>query len=232
MASEPKNSLPNHIAFIMDGNRTWAKRHNKSLKEGYLKGSDALLGVIYSSLRLGIKAITVFAFSTENWKRSDKENKILMLLFKKGVTERAEELHKLGVRVKFVGQILDFPSDVRRLFKKLEEQTKNNQNLDLNVAVSYGGKMEIIDATKKIIKEKIPAEKLSEKTFTKYLYTNNPDPELIVRTSGVPRLSGFLMWQSAYAELYFTNTLWPDFNSVELDKALDFYAKIKRNFGK
>lgn len=233
MAKEPKDILPNHVAIIMDGNRTWAKKHGKSLREGYLKGSDALENIIKESVKRGIKILTVFAFSSENWRRPEEENKILMLLFKKGVTERTEVLNRLGVKVKFVGRLLDFPDDVREMFQKLEKLTKNNKNLLLNVAVSYGGKIEIIDAIKRVIKEKIPAERISEKTLSKYMYTpGQPDPELIIRTSGMQRLSGFLLWQSDYSELYFTNTLWPDFNSVELDKALDFYAKIKRNFGK
>lgn len=233
MSENSRNEIPSHIGFIMDGNRRWAKKNGLSTLEGYQAGADALERVLKACIERGVKFVTVYAFSTENWRRPEDEKSVLMTLFKKGIGLRLGDLVKLGIKVNFVGRMLDFPEDVQKSFTDVAEKTKNNHKLTLNVAVSYGGRAEIVDAVKKIMEKGTKPEEVTEDLISENIYeAGQPDPELIVRGSGESRLSGFLLWQSSYSELYFTNTLWPDFNEVELDKALDYYINVKRNFGK
>lgn len=228
-----KNDIPSHIGFIMNGNRTWATREGKDLKEGYLEGAEVLASTIKNCLRSGVKYMTVYAFSTENWRRPKAQKELLMLLFKKGVEERIDELVRDGVRLNFIGRTDDFPASVKKAFALAEKLTSRGGKLVLNVAVSYGGRAEIVEATKRMIKEGLKPEEITEDKFGEYVYeAGQPDPELIVRTGGETRLSGFMLWQSTYSELYFTKTLWPEFNEKEFSRAVDFYKDVKRNFGK
>lgn len=217
----------------MDGNRRWARENNKSLRDGYLAGAESLQRCINLCIKNGIKYMTVYAFSTENWNRTKKEKELLMALFKKGISEKVDKLIDLGVRLNFIGRLHDFPKEVLEYFKESEKKTQNGNNLILNVAVSYGGRAEIVDAVKKIIADKVDPQKIDEKFFANYLYeAGQPEIDLVVRTSGEKRLSGFMLWQSSYAELYFTDLFWPEFDGKEFQKALEYYRKVKRNFGK
>lgn len=233
MSSQKNNEIPSHIGFIMNGNRTWSKKNGLSVLEGYQTGADTLESLIKVCAKQGVKFVTVYAFSTENWRRPEEEKKVLFFLFKKGLLDRLKTFSELGVRIRFIGRTHDFPKDVQKLFADVEKQTEKNEAITLFAAVSYGGRAEIVDAIKQIVESGVNSEDVSEDLVSANIYESGvPDPELIVRTGGEQRLSGFMLWQSYYSELYFTSTLWPDFNDVELEKALEFYQNIKRNFGK
>lgn len=233
MTANLQNDIPTHIGFIMDGNRHWAKENGKTLKEGYLAGADALVGTIKNCLEAGVNYMTVYAFSTENWRRPEEQKELLMTLFEYSIKNRIDELITLGVRLNFIGRTNDFPKSVALAFKKAEAATKNGKNLVLNVAVSYGGRAEIVDVIKGMIDDKVSAGDVTEEKVGEYIYeAGQPDPELIVRTSGEKRLSGFMLWQSSYSELYFTDCNWPAFDGKEFKKALEYYVNVKRNFGK
>lgn len=228
-----RNETPTHIGFIMDGNRHWARENNVSLEEGYMKGADAFIETVRNCVDFGVKYMTVYAFSTENWRRPEDQKKLLMTLFKRAAQERIDELISLGARLNFIGRVEDFPETVVKMFRLAERKTAKKENIVVNVAVSYGGRAEIVDTVKKIVESDLSREEITEKKFAQYIYAaGQPDPELIVRTSGEKRLSGFMLWQSAYAELYFTDINWPDFNGNEFRKALEYYQSAKRNFGR
>ncbi len=230
---ETAGQIPKHIGFIMDGNRHWAKEHAVSLEDGYRAGEAALIATISACKKAGIGYMTVYAFSNENWRRPEKQKNLLMRLFEKSYISNKDELLRLGARVNFVGRLTDFPMDVQLSFKAIEKATRDCRGIVLNVAASYGGHAEIVDATKKIIADGLQPEVITEEKFAEYIYeAGMPNPDLIVRTSGEKRLSGFLLWQSDYAELYFTDKNWPDFDAAELEKALAYYNNAKRNFGK
>jgi undecaprenyl diphosphate synthase len=217
----------------MDGNRHWSRDNDKSLEEGYLAGADAMVNTVNNCIETGVKYVTVYAFSTENWRRPEKQKDLLMMLFKKGIKDRIQEFVKAGVKVNFMGRTSDFPKAVQEAFKSAEKLTSKGKNITLNVAVSYGGRAEIIDATKQVIKDGLKPEEVTEDKFSEYIYeAGQPDPELIVRTSGEKRLSGFMLWQSFYSEFYFTDKNWPDFDKEEFNKAMEYYKNAKRNFGK
>jgi undecaprenyl diphosphate synthase len=227
------NKLPVHIGIIMDGNRRWAKAQGSPAIFGHKKGSETLEKIINALGQKGVKYATFFAFSAENWNRTKEEVDGLMLLFLEKLTEKAPVMDKMGAKVTVIGRKTDFSDEIQAQIAKLEDLTAKNDKITINFAFSYGGKAEIIDATKKIIESGVPADKIDEKLFDSYIYeSGQPEPDMIIRTGGEKRLSGFMLWQSTYAELYFTDTLWPDFNEVELDKALNWYSDIKRNFGK
>ncbi len=228
------NNLPQHIGIIMDGNRRWAQKRGLSVNEGHEAGAKALEKIINHCLDLGIKTLTVYALSTENWrKRAKAEVKGIFNLIIKYFKERKKEYKKKGVKLGVLGEFQAFPRKVVRAIGEILKIVKEHERLKVNLALNYGGRDEILRAVKKVIKEKIPLKKLNEKTFSKFLYTNGePDPDLIIRTGGEIRLSNFLLWQMSYSELYFTNTLWPDFNEKELDKAIADYQKRQRRFGK
>ena len=218
--------IPQHIAIIMDGNRRWAKKKNLSVSKGHRKGVDALKGIVQYSGKVGIKYLTVYAFSTENWFRKKVEIVALIKILANALKREVQELNQNNVRLKFIGNIKEFPSNLQKKIKESEEKLKKNTGLNLLVALNYGGRAEIIEAAKK-------AKNLNEKNIQENLYTKNvPDPELIIRTGGVFRLSNFLLWQAAYSELYFTEVLWPDFKESHLDKAILDYNKRERRFGK
>lgn len=225
-----KKKLPYHIAIMMDGNRRWAKKNNLSAIDGYKKGAQVLKKVLKASLDIGIKVLTVYAFSTENWNRSKKEIFSLMSLFEKYLKKYTQMLKKEGVRLKTIGDLKKCPKNLQEYLAIAKKQTEHCKKIDFVLAINYGAKDEIVRACKKIIKEKV--KYIDEYSFTSYLDTHFcQDPDLLIRTSGESRLSNFLLWQISYAEIYFTKTLWPDFSKKEFLKAIDFYNKKDRRFG-
>lgn len=228
--------LPKHVAIIMDGNRRWAKLKGLSPLEGHKKGEEAIEPIVDAAVSLGIPYLTFWAFSTENWHRSRKEVSFLMRLYRENLEKKVDSFHRKNVRVNVIGNILMFPADIQRKTKKWMEKTKNNKNLTVNIALSYGGKDEIIRAINKWYLNQEPEtlnQELTKDEFAKYLDTaGQPDPELLIRTGGEKRLSGFLLWQLEYTELYFTDIYWPDFTTEEFKKAIDEYQHRQRRFGK
>lgn len=225
--------VPKHIGFIMDGNRRWARSKGLPTLEGHRIGFNRLKDLVENCIERGVGHVTVFAFSTENWDRKKSEVKYLMDLFREMLDKTARDLHKKDVRIIVAGRIEDFASDIQLKMNQVVEKTKNNKKLTLNLCLSYGGRAEIVDAVKKIISKKIDPSKLTEEKFSEYIYeAGQPDPEIIVRTSGEKRLSGFMLWQSAYSEFYFTDKCWPDFDLEELDKVILEYNSRERRYGK
>jgi undecaprenyl diphosphate synthase len=229
-----REKIPQHIGIIMDGNRRWAEKRGLTVNEGHEAGAKNLERIVNHCLDLGVKTLTVYALSTENWrKRTKKEVKGIFDLILRVAKEKKKEYEVKGVKMAVLGEFQAFPRKVARALGEILNIVKTHERLKVNLALNYGSRDEILEAVKKIIKEKIPLRKLNEKTFSKFLYTNGePDPDLIIRTAGEMRVSNFLLWQMSYSELYFTNTLWPDFDEKEFDKAIFEYQKRKRNFGK
>ena len=224
---------PNHIAIIMDGNRRWARQKGLPLAAGHRQGLEKAEEIARYCKNKGIKIMTLYAFSTENWQRPKKEVSFLMRLFTVFLTRKIKTLQKEKVRLLVIGDKKRLPSFLQKSAEKAERLTKNNKDRTLIIAISYGGRLEIAEAVKKIIKEKTPADKINEKQIEKHLYTSGmPNPDLIIRTGGQKRLSNFLVWQSAYSELYFSQKYWPDFTEKDLDEALEDFKNRKRNFGK
>lgn len=228
-------NVPNHVAIIMDGNGRWAQ--NKGLKrtKGHQKGADVLKKISEYVYDKKIKILSVFAFSTENWKRDKEEIDYLMDLFIKAFKDIFNMIKKKGVKVVFSGLKNKLSKKVIDTMDKMQEETKNNKNGIFNICLNYGGQDEIIEATKKIsalVKDnKIDIKDINKELFSKNLFNDLPPIDLLIRTSGEYRISNFMLWQMAYAELYFTDTLWPDFNEEEFDKALDAFNKRERRFG-
>ena len=225
-----------HVGFILDGNGRWAA--NKSLPRsiGHKKGAENIEAILKSCKDLGISNVTLYAFSTENWNRPVFEVKALMKLFHYYLKKKLTMLYQENVKVVIIGDIRPFPKVIRGYIKNLEELTKNNDGMLLNLAMNYGGRSEIVRATKGIIKAfsdgKIKIKDLDEELFAKYLYTHGQnDPDLIIRTAGEKRMSNFLLWQSAYSELYFVEKNWPDFTESDLQEALDNFNARKRKYG-
>jgi undecaprenyl diphosphate synthase len=226
--------IPVHIGFIMDGNRRWAKERNLPTLEGHRAGLyDALIPLLDACMDRGVKYVTVYAFSTENWDRSKDEIDYLIGLMEDVFTKQIEKMQEKGVRINVIGRITDYPEKTQKLAHEAMERTKDNDKVIFNIALSYGGRDEIVTATRKIIEAGLKPEEVTEERFKEYIFeAGQPDPDVIVRTSGEYRLSGFMLWQSAYAELYFTNVFWPDFNADELDKVIAEYNHRERRFGK
>ena len=219
-----------HLAIIMDGNGRWAKARNKPRISGHRAGAEALDRVMHYCREAGIRYLTVYAFSTENWKRSKAEVSGLMKLLSNYMRSKEKELVSNGVRFRVVGRKADLSTKIRREIAALEERTKGG-DFTLAVALSYGGRAEIVDAANEWRKTN-PGKPLTEEDFRSFLYAPDiPDPDLIVRTSGELRTSNFLLWESAYSEYYFTDVLWPDFDRAEFDKALASYSKRERRMG-
>ncbi len=232
-------ALPDHIAIIMDGNGRWAKQRGKNRLAGHKAGIAAVRESIRCASDIGIKYLTIFAFSSENWKRPGDEVSGLMDLFAKTMLAELEELSEEGVRVKTIGQMDSLPKKTKKAFEEAWEKTQNNTGMTLVVAVNYGGRAEIInavrgyidDVTQSLCSDGEPKE-LSEEVFSQYLYTSGiPDPDLVIRTSGEMRLSNFLLWQLAYSEFYCTEVLWPEFDRYELLRALLNFQVRDRRFG-
>jgi len=227
-------NLPKHIAIIMDGNRRWAKKHNLPIKMGHKNGAESLRKIVDYSIKLGIEYITVYAFSTENWKRSEDEVNDLMGLLREYLDKIEKDNEDKNVKIKILGDINRLDSDIREKIIKLEEKTKNNTGLVFNIALNYGGRDEIIhavlDITKDLMNNNI--QEINEEIFSRYLYAGAiPDPDIILRTAGEKRLSNFLLWQCAYSEFIYTDVLWPDFSEKDLDGAIAEFNGRKRNFG-
>ena len=222
--------IPNHLGIILDGNRRWAKERGLSSFEGHKRGLEVVKNVIKWCKEKGIKILTLFVFSTENWKRTKTEVNFLMKLAKFAINNNLEELHNRGVKIRVIGQREKLPIFLKKAILKAEELTKNNEEMVLNFALSYGGRAEIIEAIKNIIEKKIAVEKINEDVIKENLRTS--DVDLIIRTGKEQRLSNFLLWQSAYSELYFSPKYWPDFTKEDLDKALTDYSNRQRRLGK
>ncbi len=227
--SGSEKKVPNHIAIIMDGNGRWAKKRGLPRTMGHRAGAKALKKILTHAGELGIKYLTVYAFSTENWKRPKKEVDTLMKLFKEYLKNEKNTMMKNGVRLMVSGKKEGVSRELLEEISKTEKLTKDNDRITLNIAFNYGGRSEIVDAVNKIIKEGLT--EVTEESFAKYLYSDIPDPELLIRTSGELRISNFLLWQIAYSELYITDLAWPDFDERELEKALGTYMKRERRFG-
>lgn len=236
MLKEHSGIIPEHIAVIMDGNRRWAKKKNLPTKLGHREGALRVTDLVRNCADIGVKYLSVYAFSTENWNRDKKEIDYLMTLLMEFVIKELNNLHKNDVKITMMGNIDDLPEKTRKEVQRSVELTKNNKTLHLNIALSYGSRNEIIRAVKNIINDyennEINIEEINEESFNKYLFTNDmPDPDLLIRTSGEVRLSNFLLYQLAYTEFYFTDVLWPDFNKEELLKSIESYQQRKRRYG-
>jgi len=219
----------NHVAIIMDGNGRWGLKHKKSRNAGHKAGLKTVEKIIKTTIKNKIKYLTLYAFSTENWKRPKKEIDFLFNLLENFLTERIDDLHKQNIKLKIIGEKI-FSSKLNKLLKLSEKKTQNNKKLQINLALNYGSKTELISAFKKLQKKKV---KISEFNIKKYLLTNNiPDPDILIRTGNTQRLSNFLLWQLAYTEIFFEKKLWPDFNEKDFGKILNKYKKIRRNFGR
>ena len=230
-----KNLIPNHVAVVMDGNGRWAKQRGLPRTAGHEAGEAALLDLVEGAIEIGVKEISAFAFSTENWKRSPEEVKFLMGFNRDVIRRRLDEMHELGVRVRWAGRDRKLWKSVIDELERAEKLTAKNKVLTLNMCVNYGGRAEIIDAAielgKDIKNKKIDVDKVNEKTLTKYLDVPT-DVDLFLRSSGEERISNFMLWQSAYAELVFLDVLWPDVDRRTLWNAIEIYAKRDRRFGK
>ena len=232
-------SLPSgfqHLAVIMDGNGRWAKQRGWPRHFGHIRGVRALHNMIDMCSRLKVPYLSVFAFSTENWKRSSEEVSVIMKLMKKSLNKYKNSLHERNIRLSVLGSLEELDKNVQELFYEVMDYTKNNTGLRLIVAVNYGGRREIVEAVRKLtqkLKEgSVGIEDINENSLSEYLASSSfPPPDLIIRTGNVSRLSNFYLWHSAYSELYVSPLLWPDFNNEELLRALQFYAKTQRRFG-
>ena len=226
-----KTKLPQHVAIIMDGNGRWAEMHGLKRVHGHREGSRAVRAVVTTARKMGIPVLTLYAFSSENWNRPLSEIRTLMSLLKEFLIQEKKTLLENNIRLKVIGNSKKLPQLVLREIYKVEKETQHNNGMVLNIALSYGGREEIVNAVKKIIRE--GKTKINEKIFSQYLYTQGlPDPDLLIRSSGEMRISNFLLWQCAYSEFYFTDTLWPDFNEEEFYKALHTFQLRKRRYGR
>ena len=230
------NNLPQHIAIIPDGNGRWAKQHTIGRIRGHKKGAQAVRATVRACREIGIKYLTLFAFSIENWGRPEEEVNALMSLLEEYLTKETKELKKKGIRLTTIGEMNRLHPELKRKLLQAKTQTAKNKEMTLNLALSYGGQDEIVYAVKKIIQDskkgKVDINEINKETFQRYLYTYGmPDPDLLIRTSGEYRISNFLLWQIAYTELYFTNVLWPDFTKDDLFRAIASYQKRERRFG-
>ncbi len=223
--------LPRHIAIIMDGNGRWAKKRSMPRSAGHVAGAKTFKNIARYCNKIGLEYLTVYAFSTENWKRPKDEVESIMNLLRDYLKD-AENFKSDNIRVKFIGNLEPLADDIKELIKKDEEGSKDATGLKLNIAINYGGRDEITNAVKQIVKSGISAEDINEQTVSDYLYTANmPDPDFIIRPSGEYRLSNYLIWQSAYAEYWFSDVLWPDFKPKHLEKAIDDFNHRNRRFG-
>lgn len=229
-----KTKLPKHIAIIMDGNRRWAHQNGLPDVKGHEAGSKNLQKIVEYCRDIGIKHLTVYALSTENWrKRSPFEVRGIFNLLVKIVKTKATEYQRSGIKFFVLGNFQAFPFKIKEAIKKILSLVIVDEKIQFNVALNYGGRDEIVNALKKIIKDKVPEKKITEELISDYLYTKDqPDPDLIIRPGGEFRLSNFLIWQMSYAELYFTDILWPDFSPKEMEKALYWYQQRDRRMGK
>ncbi len=229
-------NIPRHVAIIMDGNGRWAKSKHLPVLEGHRKGAEALRQAAYYAKDKGISYLTVYAFSTENWRRSKIEVTGLINLIRFNIKQHLQELIDKDIKIKIIGDLLSFPEDVRLLINDAVAKTACNTSLTLSIALNYGGRQEIIRSAQCLAKDvqegRIAPQDIKEENIEEYLYTKGtPDPDLLIRTSGEERISNFLLWQSAYSEFYFPSVYWPDFGEKEFDEALKIYSSRQRRFG-
>jgi undecaprenyl diphosphate synthase len=224
--------VPTHVAIIMDGNGRWARARGLPRQAGHRAGTENLRRVIQACGDLGIKILTVYAFSTENWGRSEREVRGLLNILEDVIDRELEELHANGVQLRHIGDLAALSERLQQKVRAAIELTKDNQNLILNVAWNYGGRQEIVHAVRAIVRSGVKAEEIDEELFERYLFTAGlPDPDLIIRTSGEFRISNYLLWQGAYSEYYVTPTYWPSFDRGELEKAIKSFGRRERRFG-
>jgi len=224
--------VPQHIAIIMDGNGRWAKKRGMPRLAGHQAGTENLRRVISACVELGVRYLTIYAFSTENWGRPREEVEGLLKILESVIERELNELHKEGVQLQHIGRLERLPETLRKKVADAIELTRNNDRLTVIIAFNYGGKDEIVHAVEQIIRAGIKPEDINEELISQHLFTVGiPDPELVIRTSGEMRLSNFLVWQAAYSELYITPVLWPDFGREELIKAIKAYRQRNRRFG-
>ena len=228
-----KNNLPKHIAIIMDGNGRWAKSKGKIRAFGHRNGVKAVRETVEAAAEIGIKYLTLYAFSTENWCRPKSEITALMTLLVSAINKETKTLMDNNIKLSTIGATDSLPKKAKKELLEAIERTKENTRMTLILALSYSGRWEILNATKRLVADGINHEEINEQMFQQYLTTTNvPEPELLIRTSGEYRISNFLLWQIAYSELYFTNTLWPDFRKKDLENAILNYQNRERRFGK
>jgi len=228
----PADRIPRHVAIIMDGNGRWALQRGLPRLAGHRKGTENLRRVIRASVEFGVKYLTIYAFSTENWGRPPEEVQGLMRILEDVIDKELNELHKEGVQLRHIGRLERLAPTLQEKVLDAMDLTKNNDRLIMNIAFNYGGRDEIVQAIQRIIKDGVPAQDVTDELVGQYLYTAGvPDPDLIIRTSGELRVSNFLIWQGAYSEWYVTSTYWPDFDKQEFQKALDTYARRDRRYG-
>jgi len=224
------NKVPQHIAIIMDGNGRWAEAKGLPRIAGHREGTNSLREILKVCAEIGVKYLTVYAFSTENWRRPQEEVDFLMDLLAQSIEDEMEELMSNRVKINFLGRLSQFSTELRQRMGKAMETTKNNEHITLNVMVNYGGRAELVDAFQSMINEK--QKTIDEETISAHLYTRGmPDPDLLIRTANELRISNFLLWQIAYAEIYVTPTFWPDFRREQLMAAVTDYQKRTRKFG-
>ncbi len=231
------DNYPEHIAIVMDGNGRWAKARNRPRVYGHQQGVEATRAIIEICAKKGVKALTLFAFSSENWKRPEEEVSFLMQLFIKALSKEAQKLHSNNICLKVIGDVRPFDQKLQNTITEVETLTLSNTGLKLFIAANYGGQWDIVQATRQIAEKtlsgEIQSEAINERLIEQHLMLSDvPAVDLFIRTGGEVRLSNFLLWQIAYAELYFSETLWPDFNGEELKKAMGYYSNRERRFGK
>ena len=232
MTSGAAPDVPRSVAIIMDGNARWAREHGVSVAEGHRAGTRALRRVVETAIDLGIEALTVYAFSTENWARPDEEVSALMEIFDETIDRELPDLAAEGVRTRFIGRRDRAPAELRARMDEMERQTVANDRIGLWIAFDYGGREEIVEAARRLVADAVPAERVDERLLHEQMYDPElPDPDLLVRTSGERRISNFLLWQGAYAELVFTDRLWPDFGPDDVREAVEEYSRRRRRFG-
>ena len=224
---------PHHVAIIMDGNGRWAKQRGLPRSAGHRQGTENLRRILRAAVEFDVKVLTIYAFSTENWSRPRREVSLLMRILEMVLDRELKELNENGVQIRHIGEMDGIPDRIQKKIKEACELTRNNNELILNVAFNYGGRDEIVHAVQNIIRDGVSAEDVTEEMISNYLYTGGlPDPDLIIRTSGEFRLSNFLIWQGSYAEYYYSDVYWPDFDKEEFRGALEDYANRRRRFGK
>ena len=223
---------PSHIAIIMDGNGRWGLKKYKDRNKGHYYGLQNINKIIKDCIKINIKYLTLYTFSTENWNRPKKEIDYLFFLFKYFYKKNFNKLNKNNIKIKFIGNLKKIPKDLKVIIKKIQDKTKNNDAITVIFAFNYGAKSELVNAFKNIIKNKNKVNKINEDLINNNLYTKNiPDPDILIRTGGEKRLSNFLLWQLSYAELFFINKNWPDFNFFDLKKIINTFRVTKRKFG-
>ena len=223
---------PSHIAIIMDGNGRWGLKKYKDRNKGHYFGLQNINKIINDCIKINIKYLTLYTFSTENWNRPKKEIDYLFFLFKYFYKKNFNKLNKNNIKIKFIGNLKNIPKDLKVIIKKIQDKTKNNNAITVIFAFNYGAKSELVNAFKNIIKNKNKVNKINEDLINNNLYTKNiPDPDILIRTGGEKRLSNFLLWQLSYAELFFINKNWPDFNFFDLKKIINTFRVTKRKFG-